>query len=180
MSDDRHDGIEELDNQLPKWWLYLFYLTIVFAAGYFAYYSLGSGPTLRQEYERVRNEEELASLAKSASVKVASEEELRALLKSSERVHAGQGIFQARCVACHGSAGQGGIGPNLPDDYWLHGGKMTEIVHTVTQGVADKGMPPWGPLLSQDEVHSLAAFIKSIRGTHPPNPKAPQGELYKE
>ena len=110
----------------------------------------------------------------------AGEEELRALLSLPARVQAGKSIFQVRCASCHGAEGQGGIGPNLTDDYWLHGGKMTEIRDTVTRGVPEKGMPPWGALLKKDEIHSVVAFIKSIRGSQPPNAKAPQGVKVEE
>jgi cytochrome c oxidase cbb3-type subunit 3 len=180
LSGHSYDGIEELDNALPKWWINLFYLTIVFAGAYFLYYGIGEGPTLVQEYERHKNESELAALAKAGSIKTLTEPELRAFLRNPEKLKLGKEVFQSKCVSCHGSHGQGGIGPNLTDDYWIHGGKMTEIVQVITQGVGDKGMPPWGPLLSQDEIHAVASYIKSIRGTNPPNPKAPQGVLVKE
>ena len=83
-------------------------------------------------------------------------------------------------VACHGDKGQGGIGPNLTDDYWLHGGKLAQIAATITNGVSDKGMPPWGPMLSGEQIKSLAVFVKSLHGTNPPGAKAPQGELEKD
>ncbi|HTL11915.1 MAG TPA: cbb3-type cytochrome c oxidase N-terminal domain-containing protein [Bdellovibrionota bacterium] len=175
-----YDGIEEFDNSLPKWWIYLFYITIVFACGYGAYYLVGGGPTLVQEYEQAQKEAQLAELAAPKPVIVASEAELRALLKNPEAKATGQKIFDLRCVPCHGTGGAGGIGPNLVDGYWIHGGKMTNIVQTMTQGVLDKGMPAWGPLLSQSEIHSVAAYVKSLKGTHPPGAKAPQGDLEKD
>lgn len=180
LSGHNYDGIEELDNSLPKWWINLFYLTILFSAGYVVYYVLGDGPSLLKEYEIQKNKAELATLSQLSQVKVATEDELRALLKQPNRIQQGKAAFQVRCVSCHGAHGEGGIGPNLTDDYWIHGGKMTDIVRTITQGAADKGMPPWGPVISQEEIHSLSAYIKSIRGTNPPNAKAPQGELVKE
>ena len=175
-----YDGIEELDNALPVWWINGFYISIVFALGYFMYYSLGEGPSLVKEYERAKDKYEYAQYLQKGSVKLAGEVELRAFLKEPARVKAGREIFDAKCVSCHGAQGQGGIGPNLTDDYWIHGGKMTEILNTVMNGVSDKGMPPWGSLLKQDEVYSVVTFVKSIRGTHPSNAKAPQGELVKE
>jgi cytochrome c oxidase cbb3-type subunit 3 len=102
------------------------------------------------------------------------------MVKDSAKVKAGKDLFQVRCVACHGASGQGLIGPNLTDEYWLHGGKLTDISNTITNGVSDKGMPPWGPVMTADQIHSVVAFIRSIRGTNPSGAKAPQGELYKE
>jgi len=175
-----YDGIEELDNSLPRWWLYTLYGTILFSVGYFAYYVVGEGPTLVKEYEHEKYQIEVADLSKANLVKVASENELRELLKNKDNINSGKSIFEVKCVSCHGSRGEGGIGPNLTDDYWIHGGKMTEIVQTITQGVLDKGMPAWGSILKQDEIHFVSAYIKSLRGTHPPNSKGPQGDLVRE
>ncbi len=175
-----YDGIEELDNSLPVWWLNLFYITIVFAAGYLFYYTIFEGPTLVKEYHHAKNDYEYAQYMNKGAVKLADENELRVFLKDTGRIKAGREIYQAKCSACHGAQGQGGIGPNLTDDYWIHGGKMTDILNVVTNGVLDKGMPPWGPVLKQDEIYSVVTFVKSIRGSNPPNAKAPQGELVKE
>jgi cytochrome c oxidase cbb3-type subunit 3 len=180
MEGHSYDGIDELDNSLPRWWLNSFYLTIVFAIIYSLYYLTGEGPTLVKEYERAKSDYEYAQYSHKTTVKTATEEELRAFLKEPARIKAGREIFQSKCVACHGPQGQGGIGPNLTDDYWIHGGKMTEILSVVTQGVLDKGMPPWGSMLKQDELHSVVTFVKSLRGSNPPGAKAPQGVLVKE
>lgn len=175
-----YDGIEELDNSLPAWWLNGFYLTIIFSVGYVFYYAILEGPSLVREYENSRNKYEIAQLSSKAKTSVADESELRSFLKDPNRIQAGQAVFQSKCVSCHGPQGQGGIGPNLTDEYWIHGGKMTEILNVVMNGVLDKGMPPWGPVLKQDEIYSVVTYIKSIRGSNPPNPKPPQGELIKE
>ena len=175
-----YDGIEELDHSLPRWWVNLFYITIVFSVGYFAYYELGQGPSLLTEYERDKNEVELIAFAKNQSTPQASEGDLRALLKKPETIKSGKEIFLAKCASCHGALGEGGIGPNLTDDYWIHGSKMTEIAKTISEGVLDKGMPPWKAVLKTEELHAVTAFVKSIRGTHPPNSKGPQGELVQE
>ncbi len=185
MSDSKepkhiYDDIVELDNQLPRWWINLFYLTIVFAAGYFFYYSMGSGPTLVQEYEREKSAAELVELVRKDAYKPASEDELKAFVAQPEKASLGHGIFQTRCVSCHGSKGEGGIGPNLTDNYWIHGAKLTDLVLSVRQGVPDKGMPPWGPMLTTDEIHATVAYIRSIRGTSPAGAKAPQGDMVKE
>ncbi|MGK5082487.1 c-type cytochrome [Bdellovibrionota bacterium FG-1] len=171
-----YDGIEEHDNFLPRWWLGILYGSIIFAAGYFAYYSLGTGPSLVQEYAADMRSIEQKKAAVGSSAKAMTEDELKTYIKQPEHRALGQQIFQGKCLPCHGPQGQGNIGPNLTDDYWIHGGQLTDIVKTITTGVADKGMPPWGPLLKPDEIYSVAGYIRSLRGTNPPNPKAPQGE----
>ena len=171
-----YDGIEELDNNLPKWWLGILYGSIVFAAGYFGYYVIGNGPGLNKQYETDHAKAEYDAYLRGGGKKGVSEAELLAVFKNPDRIKRGHAAFQARCIACHGAQGQGGIGPNLTDDFWLHGGKLTEIVKTITDGVADKGMPPWGPILKEDEIQSLAGYIRSLHGTNPPGAKAPQGE----
>jgi cytochrome c oxidase cbb3-type subunit 3 len=172
---DQHDGIEELDNQLPNWWLGTLYGTIAFAVIYGIYYTLGGGPSQTEElaHEQARWE---SVYARPESVKVLTKPELVAIFKDPARQAQGQAVFRAKCAACHGSQGQGGIGPNLTDRFWLHGGKPLSILKTITSGVPEKGMPPWGSILSQDEIHDAAAYIRSLAGTSPPNPKAPQGE----
>lgn len=177
-----YDGIEELDHPVPNWFQAMFYITIFFGVGYFFYYSIWEGPSLTKEYERARLAEEVSlyeKRSKEGGTKVASETDLLALLKNPEIKKKGSESFQAKCASCHGNQGQGGIGPNLTDHYWLHGGKMTEVLATITQGVAEKGMPPWGPVLSGDEIQTLAVFIRSIADSNPPGAKAPQGELVK-
>jgi cytochrome c oxidase cbb3-type subunit 3 len=171
-----YDGIEELDNRLPNWWLATLYGSILFAMGYFGYYVLGTGPTLAKEYETQKAEAEYAAYLRGDSKKGPTEAELLAVFKDVSRRKAGQAVFAARCVACHGEHGQGGIGPNLTDDYWLHGAKLTEMSHTITEGVADKGMPPWGPVLKEPEIQSVVAYIRSLKGSHPAGAKASQGE----
>lgn len=170
-----YDGIEELDNQLPNWWLGLLYVSIVFSLGYFGYYVMGSGPTLVKQYERERVAAEFAAYLQGDIKKEPTEPELLAVYKDEGRRKQGKAAYETRCVACHGTQGQGGIGPNLTDDYWLHGARLVEIARVVSNGVADKGMPPWGPLLKDTEVQSLVAYIRAIRGTRPRGAKAAQG-----
>ncbi|MCM2324678.1 MAG: c-type cytochrome [Oligoflexia bacterium] len=178
LSGHSYDGIEEFDNSLPRWWLSLFYLSIAFAGGYFAYYQLGPGSTLVESYEKDRAARETAAAGK-ASAGPDGNLLLAAFKNPSER-EKGRGVYQARCAACHGPQGQGLIGPNLADDHWLHGGTLVDIAKTVGNGVPDKGMPPWGPVISPQELLSVVAYVKGLKGTNPPNPKAPQGALFKE
>ncbi len=177
MSEEKHvyDDIVELDNQLPRWWLWTLYLTIAFAIPYFLYYTLGSGPTLVEEYEKARNARELALLASGPKPRALDDDELARIADDPAQAKAGHALFAVRCVSCHGAASEGGIGPNLTDRFWIHGGKLSDIALVITQGVPDKGMPPWGPLLKPEEVHALVAYVRSVAGTNPANAKPPQG-----
>ncbi|MCC7441541.1 MAG: c-type cytochrome [Bdellovibrionales bacterium] len=175
-----YDGIEELDHPPPPWFVAMFYLTVAIGLAYYAYYEIGPGPTQGQELQAERRKEELAeltSLAASGGSKIPSEDELQAMGKDPGRRSAGAAVFSTKCASCHGNRGEGGIGPNLTDRHWIHGGRLTDVFNVITQGVPVKGMPPWGALLKQEEVEGVTAFVASLAGTNPPGGKAPQGEL---
>lgn len=177
-----YDGIEELDHPAPNWFMALFYVTIVFGVAYFLYYTLGNGGTLVEAYQKDKSAQEYAiylSRAQSGPVKPATEDELRALLTDPEKKEQGRTSFQTKCASCHGAQGQGGIGPNLTDDHWIHGGKLTEILASIVNGVPDKGMPAWGAVIGPEEIQSLTVFVRSVHGTNPPGAKAPQGTRVK-
>ena len=175
-----YDGIRELDNAIPNWFRALFYLTVLFGVGYWFYYSLGNGPTLVQELERERMQDDYARYAreaKGAQAAEPTETDLQAVVHDSSKKTQGGSVYQAKCVSCHGKAGEGGIGPNLTDAYWIHGGTLADLARTINQGVPDKGMPPWKALLQPDELLALVAYVRGLEGTQPPNAKAPQGTL---
>lgn len=174
-----YDGIEEHDNFLPRWWLWLFYASIVFAAGYYAHYTFGPGPTLVEEYDRAMEKVtqlQAASAPKPGQGGQDEESSLKAWAADASHLEQGRTAYASKCAVCHGAAGQGGIGPNLADEHWIHGAKYAQIAKVIAEGVGDKGMPPWGALVSADELKSLVAHVRSLQGTSPPNPKAPQGE----
>lgn len=179
LLDHSYDGIQELDNLLPSWWLATFYGAIVFAVVYFSYYHLGPGPTPEQTLS-----EELAQHAELQKAQqkdpASSEQELLAVFNDASRKQAGAAVFKDRCVACHGEHAEGQIGPNLTDNFWIHGdGTLPAILKVVGEGVPDKGMPPWKTMLKPDELLSVVAYVKSLHGSNPPNPKAPQGNEVK-
>lgn len=187
MSEDKkdivlheYDGIQELDNPMPSWWVGLFVVTVLFGAGYYAWYQLGDGQSIQQEFEAARtdilNRQQKAGPSKGPEF----EAKLVAAIKSPEARIKGKEVFVGKCVACHGQHGEGSVGPNLTDDYWIHGNKPVEIAQVIISGVPDKGMPPWGPLLKDDELSSVISYVKSLRGSKPANPKAPQGNLIKD
>ena len=176
--DHNYDGIREYNYPAPTWWQVIFFGSIIWAVGYFMYYYVFDGETLRHSLDRQLVEIDRENL-KSAGAGP-SEDELMKLVADPAVVGLGKVTFLGKCSSCHGEHGQGIIGPNLTDNYWLHGkGLAADIFKTVEGGVADKGMPPWGPILSPTELKNVVAYVKSIRGTHPSNPKAPQGEEVK-
>lgn len=181
MLDHNYDGIRELDNSLPPWWVALFYVTIAFAVVYMAYYHFsGAGPSSRDEYDiQMAQAQEEVDLFLSKQANKVDENSVVALTDANE-LALGKTIYDANCVACHGSAGEGGIGPNMTDDYWIHGGSIKDMFKIIKNGVTEKGMQAWASQLRPVDMQRVASYILTMRGTNPPNAKAPQGELYKE
>jgi cytochrome c oxidase cbb3-type subunit 3 len=176
-----YDGIRELDNRLPPWWLYGFYLTIIFAVIYlWRYHVSHTAPDSIQEYQLAVQAAEVkrAEYLKKAANNV--DENTVKYLTAADELAAGEKIYSTTCFPCHGKAGEGGVGPNLTDDYWLHGGGVKDIFKTIKYGVPEKGMKSWKDDYSPGQIAQLASYIKSIKGTNPPNGKAPQGPLYTE
>jgi cytochrome c oxidase cbb3-type subunit 3 len=169
-----YDGIREYDNPMPRWWLMTFAGTIIFSL----IYLLNIGPVGNGKGRIADYEAEVAKYAATAPAGDAgpSAERLLAIGKDRHEVDEGRQIFAKNCVACHRADAGGLIGPNLTDDYWLHGGGIAQIYHTVTTGVLDKGMPPWGKMLSPKQIEEVVVYVASLKGTNPPNPKAPQGD----
>ena len=269
LLDHNYDGIRELDNKLPPWWLYLFYITIVWGIGYLIYYHvLGIGDLSHAEYMKeldpswkpsapaegfsigyhspfyrsedltprrrlaIAKAEEAALLSADAelgdrgaavseldfeqlilaAMKVSEPEDLEKLknafpaiwsqyeaiqsgaplpvaaaaepepeveiepLTDEASLAAGLRIFEANCITCHGKNGEGGIGPNLTDDYYLHGKGMTNTVKIIVNGIPAKGMISWRGILNTDQINQVASYLLTLHGTNPPNAKAPQGE----
>ena len=173
-----HDGIEEQDNPMPLWWLGLFYVTILFSLGYVVYYYLGDGPSLQVELDRRMREIEINRAATAGGRSGPDEAQILAVLKSPEEMKKGQGVYSIRCASCHGVEGEGLIGPNLVDSYWIHGKGRPEAVYAVIHdGVLDKGMPPWGPLLKPDEVMAVTAYTLGLKGKKVSGGKPPEGDL---
>lgn len=179
MLEHEYDGIQELDNPTPAWFMYLFYATIIFAVGYWLnYHVLGTGKLQYEEYKiEVAQADAAKQLFLSKSANKVDETTVK-LTSDADVLSAGKAIFKQNCLACHGENGQGMVGPNLTDDYWLHGNKIADLFKTIKYGVASKGMPTWEKQLSPKQISDVANYIKSIRGTNPANPKEPQGDKY--
>jgi cytochrome c oxidase cbb3-type subunit III len=176
LLDHNYDGIQELDNNLPTWWLWLFYATVVFAFVYFFYFQTsGYGDNQIQEYEKsmIAAEEEMKLHASKV------DENSATVLTEVAAIESGKAIFMENCKACHGALGEGGVGPNFTDEYWLHGGDIKSIFKTVKFGVPEKGMIPWQSQLSPVQIQEVSSYILTLKGTNPPNAKEAQGELMK-
>lgn len=157
-----YDGIEENNHPMPSWWVWSFIITIIFAFHYYMHFELTrQAPTLTEELEI--SMQQLKELQKQAANKfpVLTEDQLEEKLKDPNLVKMGANIFQSKCAMCHGENMQGKIGPNLTDKTWIHGGKSSEILLTVRQGVSSKGMPPWEGQLNTEEIFGVVALIKS-------------------
>lgn len=172
------DGIGELDNLLPRWWVWLFWLATVFAAAYLLYYHVlypGKGSAWEYKEEIAEADRAMALLPPTPTPDEASTE--------AAVVAKGKQIFMANCIPCHGTMAQGIVGPNLTDDYWIHGGKFANIKHTITEGVPAKGMLTWKLTLRPMDIYSVASYVWSLHGSDvskaspPPKPVEPEAKL---
>ena len=180
--DHDYDGIKELDNSLPPWWIYGFYFTILFAGVYMYRYHISKSSPLQVEelaIEKIQAEKDKVAFMATLANNV--DETSIAYNPTAELLAEGKVIFIKNCVSCHGPEAQGAsIGPNLTDEYWIHKGGIKDIFKTIKNGVQEKGMIPWGQQLSNAQIAAVATFIKSLQESHPTNPKAPQGDKYEE
>ena len=174
------DGIFEYDNDLPRWWVVMFFITIVFSIAYMFWYHSGlfSDSTLESEYaeELTAAKSELASKGADSETTTAVAFDYTAASKDPATVAAGKAVFQTSCAPCHGTEGQGVIGPNLTDDFWIHGSTPAELEKVILNGVLAKGMPAWGEVLGKEKVRQTLAYIITLQGTNQAGAKPPQGE----
>jgi cytochrome c oxidase cbb3-type subunit III len=176
LLDHEYDGIRESDNDLPNWWLYTFYVSIVFALIYMVHYHWGgNGESQIESYNRTMNAADLEARSKPQAKSAFTDDEITKAMNDTGQKAQGLAVFNSRCVSCHGVGGAGGIGPNLVDKFWLHGGKPGQVAVTISEGVPEKGMISWSALMKREEIIAVAGYVKSLAGTHPANEKAPQG-----
>lgn len=171
-----YDGIQELDNPIPGWFMYLFYGSIIFGVAYLLNYHVFK--TGQLQYAEYKTEMVQADIEKKAFLSKAAnrvDENTVKLVHDPAVIASGQAIFKSTCAPCHGDHAQGSVGPNLTDDYWLHGGKINDLFKTIKYGVLAKGMPTWEKQLSPKQISDVANYIKSIHGTRPAGAKEPQG-----
>ena len=181
MLDHNYDGIEELDNDLPPWWKYGFYLTILVGIIYlFNFHVLHTGDLQGAEFDKevAKAKLEVAEYMKTAANNV-DETNVKILTELAD-IEAGKNVYTANCAACHGKIGEGGVGPNMTDNYWIHGGDIVNVFKSVKYGWPDKGMKSWKEDLSPMQMAQVSSYIHSLIGSNPPNGKAPQGDLMQE
>jgi cytochrome c oxidase cbb3-type subunit 3 len=216
LLDHDYDGIKEMDNDLPRWWLYLFYLSIVWSVIYFIYYTvMGIGYSQEDLYKQEMNPNYKRIVAADSKIfgvipqyttpyydskndltprqlmmasgtskmvvfTAATDTMTYIALSDPGELAFGKELFLKNCAQCHGKFGEGGVGPNLTDDYWLHGADISSIVRSVKYGYPVKGMISWLGTLSEGDIIKTSSYLQTLRGTNPPNARAPQGELVAE
>lgn len=177
-----YDGIRELDNITPPWFTAAFLGTILFSIVYlYRYHVAHSAPLMAEEYQIEVTEAEAAIKAYQEAHGGAIDENNVVMLSEAADLEAGKTIFATNCVPCHGANGEGNaVGPNMTDDYYIHGGTVKDIFTTIKNGVPEKGMISWSSTLSSTQMAQVSSFLKSIGGTNVAGGKEPQGTLYKE
>ena len=176
-----YDGIRELDNRLPPWWLWSFYLCIFVSIIYlWRFHVSHTGPSSVEELQIAMQEAVEQRDIYLAKAKNNVDENTVVQLKDATDLDAGKKVFTAQCAACHAADGGGTVGPNLTDDYWLHGGSVKDIFKTITYGWPDKGMKSWKDDYSPLQIQQVTSYVMSLHGTKPATPKEAQGSLYKE
>lgn len=180
LADHNYDGIKELDSRIPPWFLWLFYGTIIFSVIYMIHYHvLGTGPLQEEEYAlEVRIAEiQRAELMRSGAM---INEETVTLVTEPALLESGKQIYTTNCAACHAADGGGLVGPNLTDEYWIHGGGIKNVFKVVKYGVVNKGMIAWQNMLNPKQMQEVSSYVLSLQGTTPAKPKGPEGEIWKE
>ncbi len=180
LLEHEYDGIRELDNRIPPWFNGLFYFTILFGIYYLLNYHVFH--TGKLQYEEYEEEMKLAAMQKAELIESGAmiNEETVTMLTDAASLSAGKEIFKKNCVACHLDDGGGLVGPNLTDEYWIHGGGIKNVFKTIKYGVPAKGMIRWETQLSPRQIQEVASYVLSLQGTTPANPKAPEGEKWEE
>jgi len=174
-----YDGIRELDNSLPPWWVALFYITIALSPIYIWYNHYSDYAKSQNEIYEI----EVANAGKAVKAYLATQSDLVDentvfTLSEANEIALGKTMFEVNCAACHGFQGEGTVGPNLTDPYWLHGGGIKEVFSTIKYGVPEKGMIAWKSQLRASDMQKIASYILTLQGTNPPNAKDAQGDLW--
>ena len=195
LMDHNADGITELDNNLPAWWVWLFWGAIIWGVAYYIHYhGLKMGPSSGEQYKQEMAAAKAATTANAAAAHAAAaaapvdpEVPLDQVAPSADAAVLAQGeaLFTKNCVVCHSALGQGLIGPNLTDDFWIHGGEYKNIINTIREGVPAKGMITWKTVLKPSEILAVGSYVWSIHGRDvskavpPPKPVEPEAKEYK-
>lgn len=179
LLDHDYDGIRELDHPLPNWWLTTFFLTIAFAVPYYIAYTFLGAQTIDEELAediKVVEAKQADFQAKQGGFNIA---EYETSIQAPKSAKIGKKVYKRKCKACHGKFGEGGVGPNLTDAYWVNGnGSLQDVYKVIDKGVPDKGMAAWGEKLGKDKTFAVLKYVMDMKGTTPENAKEPQGEKY--
>jgi cytochrome c oxidase cbb3-type subunit 3 len=172
-----YDGIQEYDNDLPRWWVQIFWITGIFGVVYALYFHWPTSLTPEQDLAlKMEQIQALRASSEAATENTSSNQDNLLQLVSDQAVlNKGSEVYQGKCMACHAAQGQGLVGPNLTDDHWIHGGTLPEIRKVIVKGFPEKGMIAWEALLKKEEIDAVTAYIWSLYGSNPPNAKAPEG-----
>lgn len=174
-----YDGIREHDNRLPNWWLAVLFITIIFGYGYWVYYEMLDGPDQWATYDAKMSEMAELAAQRAKERGALTDDALIALSEDSAKVSSGSSAYDQFCLACHGAQGEGSIGPNLTDKYWLHGSSPTDIYSVVASGVPAKGMPAWEGVLGPERTEEVVAFLLTLKGKNLEG-RPPEGEPVEE
>lgn len=183
LLDHNYDGIQEYDNPLPGWWTLILWATIIWSVLYFFNFipgvGSGKGRIANFQADSTAAVEKYGTPAQQAASSI-DVNLMLAAMQDPAKLAAGKAIFDdpSKCTTCHLADGGGLVGPNLTDDYWIHGPRPIDILTTITNGVPDKGMLTWGPVLGPEKVAQVAAYVYSLHGKTPAKPKEPQGTKY--
>lgn len=180
LLDHAYDGIQELNHPLPNWWNGIFAICVVFAFGYFIYYQVMKGPTLRDEFKK-----EYAQVAaireEFRKANAEFKQEIYDKIVADDGVAKGKVVYEVNCMPCHMENGGGDVGPNLTDDHWLIAkGTPATIHHVIFHGSEANGMPIWGEMISSDEIYQATAYVMTFHNTFVKGGKEPQGEKVSE
>lgn len=174
-----YDGIKELDNTLPPWWVYLFYGCILFSVVYLVRFELMGGDNQEMELKKEMAQAKIDVAEYMKTAPDLMDEKSVTLLTDAAALSEGKAIFTTNCVACHRADGGGNIGPNLTDNHWILGGGIKNVFHTITNGGRDgKGMIAWKATLKPKEIQKVASYVLSLQGSNPKDAKAPDGEIW--
>ncbi len=177
MLDHNYDGIKELDNVLPPWWVYLFYGTIIFAGIYLVRYEILGSDNQAQEFDKEVAEAKIAVDEYNKTAPDQMSKDKVTLLTDAASIASGKDIFTKNCVACHRPDAGGQIGPNLTDDMWINGGGIKNVFNTIMEGGRDgKGMVSWKASIKPSEIQKVASYVLSLQGSKPVNPKPTEPE----
>ena len=176
-----YDGIQELDNVLPPWWVYLFYITIIFSGIYLVRFHILGHDDQTAEYEKAMAEARIQVEEYKKTAPDLMDKEKVTLLTDASSLEAGKALFQTNCVACHKADGGGAIGPNLTDNHWILGGGIKNVFNTIMEGGrSGKGMVPWKETIKPSDIQKIASYVLSLQGSNPKDGKAPEGDIWTE